>query len=179
VPKGYAAEEYLVSLILQCDEDWNCTEKVGLASRPIIEWRGRSRSTAAIVLGLTQGFPEEGMGRYPGWYALHICGSPSEPRDYCLNWRHLYWGTPRENARDAHHGCPIDFQDTRLPKSREALAKELFDNRRGYRKWRSAEAKYEKQLCKWGWGPAIRIAAELEREERFEQFLQKRLEEAS
>lgn len=106
-----------------CVRYWH---NLSATARPQIPWRKRSRTAAYVILTLTQGPPRHnGVGN-----ALHICQEDGR----CLNWRHLYWGSPRDNAEDSRYGCPEELISSRLMKGRSDLVRELMANRELWKK---------------------------------------------
>ena len=98
-PKGYEARKYLEEVVLPFSEDscliWpHSRRKNGYG---VTSYEGRSWQTHRLVCFLAYGPPPS-----PSHHAAHTCGKGAEG---CVNPRHLYWATPRENWEDSvRHG---------------------------------------------------------------------------
>lgn len=125
-------DDLLVSLILEGDGTFDCIVRwTGRSrSRPAALWQGKTKTAALIVLTLAQGVPAEGeVGRY-GWNALHVC---TASYGQCLNWRHLYWGSHKNNVADVVRGVVVLPATSRLPKTVAELRAEVHANRGDWR----------------------------------------------
>lgn len=93
------------------DECWEWTGTVSGSGRPQIIWNRKTRQATHISLLL------DGRPRKDELFALHRCDNPM-----CVNPGHLWWGTQKENIRDA-------LAKGRLNLSGLALAPQLNANR--------------------------------------------------
>lgn len=118
-----ATDRLIVALISEADGTEDCvTRWTGRsASRPAMSWRGSTVAAARVILTLTDREPS------PGEHALHICVRSSG----CLSWRHLYWGSPRDNALDARWGAVVPIRASRADRTDSELFEELYWSRAG------------------------------------------------
>jgi hypothetical protein len=85
------------------DDCWNWTGLFQTNGYPSLS-RGR-RNYVATHISLEL----DGRPRPPGMYALHTCDNP-----VCTNPRHLWWGTQRDNIRDAMTKGRLDLSGLAL-----------------------------------------------------------------
>lgn len=90
---------------------------------PAIYYKGKTWKGNRLVMFLLHGNIPEGM------WCLHTCDNMK-----CINPTHLYFGTPKQNIKDAYdrkraRPCKV----THCPKGHEYAGKNLRVDKRGYR----------------------------------------------
>ena len=86
-----------------------------LVGRPErLKYNFRTMAAARAMLLMTQGLPKDEND-----YATHICGNGHLS---CVNPKHLRWGSPSDNAKDAVvHNAPSQFVSGMTPDQIEAV----------------------------------------------------------